>query len=235
MNPAPPRPQAIWDRAPREAQDDILALAARVTALEATVQALLERLPLHAHPSSRPPSTDAPTRPRPRRPPRGRTPGGQVGQKGKTRTLVPVAEVAGLVPLTPGGCAHRQQPWRGTAVSPPRPQIVVRPPSTPVGTEYPLHQWVCPACSAVTRASWPPGGALCAYGPRVQAMTARCTGASRLSTRLPQGLLADRFGLPMRLGTLSTLAQARARPLPAPVTAARAPFLQHKTRTRCYL
>ena len=39
-----PLPPEIWDRTPREAQEYILALKARVASLEATVQDLLERL-----------------------------------------------------------------------------------------------------------------------------------------------------------------------------------------------
>ena len=40
----PSIPSELWDRTPGEVQDYILALEARVAALEATVQELMERL-----------------------------------------------------------------------------------------------------------------------------------------------------------------------------------------------
>ena len=46
----------------------------------------------------------------------------------------------------------------------------------------------------------PTGG----FGPRVQAIVALCTGAYHLSKRTTQEVLADLFGLPMRLGTIAT-------------------------------
>ncbi len=222
MTPPLPLPPDIWDRTPREAQDYILALAARVAALEATVQDLLERLQQNSRTSSRPPSSDAPNRKRPRRKPSGRKPGGQVGHTGQTRTLVPVDEVDVLRPLKPTACARCQQPLSGTDASPQRHQVLEIPPITPLITEYQLHQLICPACGALTRATWPAGVAPLAYGPRVQATVAMCTGAYRLSKRLTQGLLADMFGLAMSLGTIANLEQTMVKTLVEPVAQARA-------------
>ncbi len=222
MQPNPPLPQEIWDRTPREAQDYLLALVARVAGLEATVQDLLERLQQDSRTSSRPPSSDAPNRQRPPRLPSGRKPGGQVGHTGQTRTLVPIEEIDVLIPLKPAECARCQQPLSGDDASPQRHQVLEIPPIKPLVTEYQLHQLRCPACGDLTRAAWPQGVATLAYGPRVQAMTALCTGAYRLSKRLTQGLLADMFGLPMSLGTIANLEQAMAHTLAAPVAQARA-------------
>lgn len=158
MTPPPPLPQDIWDRTPREAQDDSLALAARVAALEATVQDLLERLQQNSRTSSRPPSSDAPNRKRLGRKPSGRKPGGQGGHTGRPRTWVPVDAVAALIPLKPPECARCQQPLRGPEASPQRHQVLEIPPSTPLVTEYQRHQLVCPACGDLTRAAWPEGG-----------------------------------------------------------------------------
>lgn len=222
MTPPLPLPPDIWDRTPREAQDYILALAARVAALEATVQDLLERVQQHSRTSSRPPSSDAPNRKRPRRTPSGRKPGGQVGHTGQTRPLVPVDEVDVLRPLKPTACARCPQPLRGTDASPQRHQVLEIPPITPLITEYQLHQLICPACGALPRATWPAGVAPLAYGPRVQATVAMGTGAYRLSKRLTQGLLAEMFGLAMSLGTIANLEQTMVKTLVEPVAQARA-------------
>ena len=44
MVPHPSLPADLWERTPREVQDYMLALEARVAALEATVQELIERV-----------------------------------------------------------------------------------------------------------------------------------------------------------------------------------------------
>lgn len=218
----PPLPPEIWHRTPREAQDYILALEARVAALEAIVQELRERVQQDSRTSSRPPSSDPPERQRPRRQPSGRRPGGQPGHPGQTRTLVPVEEVDVVMPLKPEHCARCQQPLSGDDPQPLRHQVWEIPPSTPVVTEYQLHQLVCPACGDTTRAAWPDGVPTGAYGPRVHAITALCTGAYHLSKRTTQQLLADLFGVTMSVGTLSTLEAATAQAVAAPVEEARA-------------
>jgi len=85
MNATSPLSQEVWERTPAEAQAYIRALAARVAALEATVQRLLERLRMDSQHASQRPSSDAPTtrRPRQRRTPSGRKPGGQPGHQGQ--------------------------------------------------------------------------------------------------------------------------------------------------------
>ena len=59
------------------------------------------------------------------------------------------------------------------------------------------------------------------YGPRTQAQVALCTGAYRLSKRTTQQVLADLFGLPMSLGTLSHSEEATTEAVAAPVEEAR--------------
>jgi transposase len=216
-----PLPSGIWDRTPPEAQAYILALEARVAALEATVQELLERLQQDSRTSSRPPSSDPPERERPRRQPSGRRRGGQPGHPGQTRTLVPVEDVDVVIPLKPDECARCQQPLMGDDLQPQRHQGYEIPPITPVVTEYQLHQLVCPVCGDTTRAAWPDGVTTRAYGPRVQAITALCTGAYRLSKRTTQQLLEDLFGVTMSLGTVSTLEAATVEAVAAPVEEAR--------------
>ena len=64
----------------------------------------------------------------------------------------------------------------------------------------------------------PTGG----FGPRVQAITALCTGAYHLSKRTPQRVLEDLFGVSIGLGTVANLEQATVRAVAEPVAAARA-------------
>lgn len=217
-----PLPPEIWHRTPREAQDYILALEARVAALEATVQELRERVQQDSRTSSRPPSSDPPARQRPRRQPSGRRRGGQPGHPGQTRTLVPMEDVDVVIPLKPKACARCQQPLAGEDPQPQRHQVVEIPPLKPVVTEYQVHQLVCAACGATTRAAWPEGVPSGVYGPRVQALVALCTGAYRLSKRTTQQLLDDLFGVSMSLGTIPSLEAATAQAVAVPVAEARA-------------
>ena len=222
MTTHPSIPSELWDRTPREVQDYILALEARVAALEATEQELLERLQQDSRTSSRPPSSDPPERERARRQPSGRRPGGQPGHQGQTRTLVAVEDVDVVIPLKPEQCARCQQRLWGNDAHPQRHQVIEIPPMRPVVTEYQLHQLVCPLCGEATRAGWPDGVTTRAYGARVQAIAALCTGAYRLSKRTTQQLLQDLFGVPMSLGTISPLEAATAQAVAAPVEEARA-------------
>jgi transposase len=222
-------PPQLWDRTPRAVQDYIRALEARVATLEAIVEELLERLQQDSRTSSRPPSSDPPSRQRPRRPPSGRRPGGQPGHRGQTRTLVPVEEVDVVRPLKPEACARCQQPLDGDDPQPQRHQVAEIPPRRPVVTEYQLHQLACPVCGTMTRASWPEGVPTGIYGPRAQAIAALCTGAYRLSKRTTQRVLDELFGLPMSLGTLSTLEGATTQAVAVPVEEARA-YVQEQAR-----
>jgi transposase len=154
-----PLSQEVWERTPAEAQAYIRALAARVAALETTVQRLLERLRMDSQNSSQPPSSDSPAtrRPRQRRPPSGRKPGGQPGHQGQTRTLAPLEDVEALLPVKPTHCAHCHHPLHGEDDQPQRHQVTELPPVQPIITEYQLHRLMCPACGATTRAALPLG------------------------------------------------------------------------------
>jgi transposase len=224
MNTTPPFPPELWEQTPIAVREYIRTLEARVAALEATVQRLLERLQQDSHNSSRPPSSDPPhaLRPRPPRGPSGRKRGGQPGHKGQSRALVPIEEVTSVVPVRPAQCARCQHPLEGDDPQPDRHQVTEVPPVTPVVTEYQLHRLVCPACGAPTRAPLPAGVPAGSFGPRVQAIVALCTGAYRLSKRTTQEVMADLFGLPMSLGTIPHLEQATVQAVAAPVAAAQA-------------
>ena len=216
--------QDLWERIPPEAQVYIHALEARVAALEATIEPLREQLQQNSRTSSRPPSSDPPQAlaKRPRRAPSGRRPGGQPGHEGHARALVPVEQVAVIIPVTPERCWRCQQSVRGEDRQPQRHQVSEIPPRPPVVTEDQLHQLVCLACGAATRAQMPAAVPTGGFGPRLQAITALCTGAYHLSKRTTQTMLEDLFGVSLGLGTIATLEQATVRAVAEPVAAARA-------------
>jgi transposase len=214
-------PHDIWERTPPEAQAYIGALETRVTALVAMVQALQEQLRQTSRNSSRPPSSDPPLPQRPHRPRGQRRRGGQPGHPGSTRTLIPVEEVDEVVVIKPAQCTHCQAPLSGDDPQPWRHQVIELPPIKPVVTEYQWHQLACPACGETTRAPWPAGVPSRTYGPRVQATVALCTGAYRLSKRTTQQVMAEVFGVPMSVGTISPLEQATTAVVAAPVEEAR--------------
>lgn len=218
-----PLPPAIWERTPPEAQAYIRALESRVAALEATVQQLREQVQQTSRTSSRPPSSDPPQAlgQRPRRGPTGRRPGGQPGHEGQARALVPVEEVDVVVPVKPERCHHCQHLLWGDDSQPQRHQVTEIPPVQPVVTEYQLHRLVCPACGEETRAEVPTGVPMGGFGPRVQAITALCTGAYHLSKRTTQRALEDLFGVQLGLGTITHLEQATAQAVTEPVAEAR--------------
>jgi transposase len=224
MNTTPPFPPELWEQTPLVVREYIRTLEARVAALEATVQPLLERLYQDSHNSARPPSSDPPhaLRPRPHRGPSGRKRGGQPGHQGHSRALVPIEEVESVVAVKPQRCCRCQHPLQGDDCQPYRHQVTEVPPIKPVVTEYQLHQLHCPVCGMPTRADLPLGAPPGGFGPRVQAIVALGTGAYRLSKRTTQEVMADLFALPMSLGTIPHLEHATVQAVAAPVADAQA-------------
>lgn len=224
MNREPLFSSEIWQRTPPEVQAYICAVEARVAALEATVEQLREQLQQDSRTSSRPPSSDPPqaVAQRPRREPSGRRPGGQPGHEGHARRLVPVAQVDVVVPVKPERCRRCQQPLQGEDPQPQRQQVTEIPPVKPMVTGYQVHQLVCSACGEATRAALPPGVPPGGLGPRLQATTALCTGASHLSKRTTQDLLEALFGVSLGLGTIANLEQATTQAVAEPIAEARA-------------
>jgi transposase len=230
MDAHPPLPPEIWEHTPPGAQEMILAqaamlaqLRAEVAQLQATVEELAQRLGRNSRNSSQPPSADPPqTLPRARREPSGRRAGGQPGHEGQARALLPEAAVDAVIPVKPVQCLHCQPPLQGADPQPQRHQVTEIPRVKPVVTEYQLHRLVCPVCGAATRAELPTGVRRGGFGPRVQAVTALCTGAYHLSRRTTQTVLEDLVGVSMSLGPVANLEQATTQALVAPVAEARA-------------
>ena len=196
-------------------------LTSMVHALEEQVGTLQAQLNQTSRNSSRPPSSDPPQPQRPSRPRGKRRRGGQLGHPGHTRTLLPVEAVNEVVVIKPEECTQCHALLSGDDPKPWRHQVIEIPPITPVVTEYQWHQLACPACGAITRAPWPAGVPSGTYGPRVQATVALCTGAYRLSKRTTQQAMAEVFGVPMSVGTISQLEQATTAAVATPVEEAR--------------
>ena len=169
---------------------------AQIDTLQAQIAELEERLRQNSRNSSRPPSSDspavAPPAPRPRS---GRAPGGQPGHEGHHRLLLPVEEVDAVVSLKPPRCRWCRAPLRGEDPTPRRHQVTEVPRVRPQVTEYQLHSLGCAQCGVVTTAALPPGVPAGAFGPRLAATVAVCTGVYHLSKRTTEGVLADLFGV----------------------------------------
>jgi transposase len=115
--------------------------------------------------------------------------------------------------VKPERCLRCQPPLAGEDPVPQRHQVTDIPPVKPVVTEYQLHQLVCPVCGDVSRAELPAGVPTGGFGPRVQAITALCTGAYHLSKRTTQSVLEDLFGVSNGDHRKSDLARDLGRPL----------------------
>ena len=203
---------------------ELAQLRGEVAPWKATVEEVARRLARTSRNASQPPSTDPPQAqsPRVRREASGRRPGGPPGHEGQTRALVPVEAVDVVMPLTPVRCTRGQPLLRGEEPRPKRHQVTEIPPVRPVITAYPWPHVVCPACGAATRAVWPVGIPTGGFGPRVQAITALCTGASHRSKRPTHTRLADLLGVSSGLGTVANLEQATVQAVAEPVAEARA-------------
>lgn len=196
-------------------------LQARVAEQQAQIAELEERLGQNSQNSSRPPSSDSPAvAPPARRPPSGRAPGGQPGHEGHHRLLLPVEQVKAVVPLKPPQCRGCGARLRGEDSTPWRHQVTEVPQVRPQVTEYQLHTLACAQCGLRTTAALPPGVPTGAFGPRLAATVAVCTGVYHLSKRTTEGLLADLFGVELALGTVTACEQTVSVVLAAPVAEA---------------
>lgn len=169
----------VWEHTPPEAPTFIRALEARLVGRETFVRQLQEPLQEHALTSARPPSSAPPQvlGMRPRREPSGRRPGGQPSHAGQARARLPVAETDVVLPVKSVRCQHCQPLVHGEDRQPQRHQVTAIRPMRPVVTEYQVQQLCCPVCGETTRAERPRGVPTGYCGPRVQAITALCTGA----------------------------------------------------------
>jgi transposase len=210
----------------RRLEAQIAEQRAELKTLRAEVAALTERLDQSSRNSSRPPSSDPPQVPMVRRPRSKRRPGAQPGHAAQSRALVPTTAVDVVVPVKPRRCGGCRAALRGDDPQPRRHQVTEVPPIRPTITEYQLHTLTCARCGAATPAPWPAAVPRGVLGPRVVALVAVCTGVYHLSKRTTAGLLADLFGVPVAVGTITACEQAVSATLAAPVAAAQAAVQQ---------
>ena len=197
----------------------------RIEELEALVERLMRRvaeleaqLAQFSGNSSRPPSTDPPGAPPPSRPKRtGRRRGGQPGHEKHSRALVPPEQVDKAQTCKPKACRRCGKAVAGNDPDPYRHQVIEIPRAKATVEEFQLHALRCERCGITTRATLPPGVPTSPFGPRLQALVAVLSGAYRLSKRAIEELVGDAFGVPIALGSVSSLEQATSEALAAPV------------------
>jgi len=208
LEPPPSLSPADWERASESLKRFILELVARVGELEREVAELKERVGTNSSNSSKPPSTDgtsiAEARRKRRREDEKRQRGGQPGHPGKTRKLLPVAEVDAVVPVRTEFCScggtlcideedpERHQVWELPAV---RARV----------TEYQVFFGWCERCTTWTKGELPAEASVGMLGPRAMAVVATLTGKFRLSKRATEEVLRDLFGLDVCVGTISNV------------------------------
>ncbi len=216
-------PADLWVTFPPTAQAVIVALAQRVTALEAVVRDLQARLGQNSSNSSRPPSSDPPQTPRPPSAATGRARGGQPGHVAHQRALVPPERVDRIVDHRPATCGHCAAPLPPLldADFVPR-QVTDLPPVRAVVTEHRLHRVTCPACGQATRATLPPDVPAGAFGPRLQATVAVLSGQYRLSRRQVADVCGTVLDAPLAASSVDGVCQATAAALSGPVAAVQA-------------
>ena len=93
------------------------------------------------------------------------------------------------MPVKPRHCRRCGGRLVGTDAAPYRHQVTELPRVRPWVTEYQLHTLRCERCGVTTTAPLPAGVPRGAFGPRLQAVAAVCTGVYHLSRRTTVGLL----------------------------------------------
>ena len=201
-----------------ELEAKVAWLMERVAKLEAENAELRARLEQTSQNSSQPPSSDPPGTPRQPREPTGRARGGQPGHKGHKRERLAPDEVVSVLPERCGRCRRR---LRGRDPEPRIHQVVELPEVRPHVTDFELHELGC-ECGARTRAALPEGVPASAFGPRLTAAVALCSGRYRMPKRTVQELLRDLFGVEVALGSVPKMERFVSEAVAAPVEEARA-------------
>jgi transposase len=204
-----PRDKRIAELEAQLAERDqlIASLRGHIDALTARVAELEAQLGRNSSNSSKPPSSDPPGTRRKEPSSTGRKRGGQPGHPGAKRELLPLEQVDELKRYIPKRCGQCRTQLRGEDPAPLRHQVTEVPPIKPVVTEYQCHALTCEQCGAVTRAELPPDVPSGAFGPRLTAMVAVCTGAYRMPKRIVQELLSAFLGVDLSLGSVPKLEQ----------------------------
>lgn len=173
-------------------------------------------------PSSDPPGSQAKNRDerRKKRKKKRRKRGGQPGHARHERSLIPEDQVDKLHTVKPRRCDCCGKRLWGSDANPRRHQVTELPPIEPTVEEWQLHALSCSDCGATTRATLPDGIPAGAFGPRMQALVAVCSGVYRMSKRGIQDFMSDVCGIKMSLGAVSKLEQRTAKAIAQPVAEA---------------
>jgi len=201
-----------------ELEAKVAQLMERVAKLEAENAELRARLGQTSQNSSKPPSSDPPGAPRQSREPTGRARGGQPGHKQHKRERL---EPDTVVAVLPERCCRCQRRLRGRDPNPRIHQVIELPEIRPHVTDYELHELGCTGCGARTRASLPDGVPAGAFGPRLAATVALCSGRYRMPKRTVKELLRDLFGIDVALGSVPRMERFVSEAIAAPVEEAR--------------
>ena len=201
--------------------------------------------------SSSPPALDPPGAPKPVvKAPTGRQPGGQPGHPGHHRHRLPPERVQHVVPLVPTICEHCQAPLsQEPAPGDPEPtwhQVAEVPVIAAVVTEYQGHARTCPCCGHLTWAAIPPEIRAHFVGPNLAAIMSYFSGRHHLGKRSVEEVVETVFGVPISLGSVTTLehemSAALARPHDEARDAVRAAAVKNADETgwkqagqRCWL
>lgn len=201
-----------------QAQQQLIAeQQKRIVVLERRVEELEARLKRDSSNSSQPPSSDPPWK-APSERKQGRKRGGQPGHRGHKREFV---EPDRVEEHRPSACGHCGEALVGDDPEPFRHQVTEIPEVAAVVTEHRVHTLRCEACRRETRGILPYEVPSSAFGPRLQAVIAVCSGAYRLSKRSIEELVHDFFGVKVALGSVSNIEQYVSGAIASPVEEAR--------------
>jgi transposase len=176
----------------------VLALQARLAAVEKENEELRARLGKNSSNSSKPPSSDSPFKRKPPAKKGLRRAGGQPGHKGTTRAWLPpdkvdlhkvVREPVCLCGASLMGIpATKSASWAR--------QVVELPVIAPYVTEYTFETVQCTCCARVNRPVVPPEAATCT-GPNLTALAATLVGEYHLSRDAAASLLGTVLNMPI--------------------------------------
>jgi transposase len=196
------------------AQRDALieALQQRVADLERQVRDLEARLGSNASNSSLPPSANPPAAPKPVvKKPTGRKTGGQPGHQGHQRLRLPRERVHHVIPLVPTHCEACKKPLpQQPSAGDPEPvwhQFAELPKVSAIVTEFQGHARTCAGCGHVTCETIPAEIRAHAFGPRLAATLSYLNGNQYVSQRGLEDISEVVFGVPLSLGSVTTLQQ----------------------------
>lgn len=163
-----------------------------------------EKLNTNSRNSSTPPSSDKNKAKADRRKKKKRKQGGQPGHKGAHREMMPTSEVDDVKVVYPNKhCECGGKVEIGNSLR--RHQVYELPEIKPIVTEYQLHIGCCAGCGKTHQADLPEGVSWNMLGSRAMALVGSFSGAYRLSKRQIESLLKDIYGLPVSIGTLSSI------------------------------